>query len=111
MTTRKYRLWKSAQTLAWMYVLIVFAVGFYGNHSFPHGPVIPTGEFNCANDGRGPCAEDTYEDTRGLDVPDWVKFFRENDSGIQLSMLVVAIFALYAGSKREEEIVANNSLS
>lgn len=102
MTTKHPKLWKTIQVLAGLYVLLWLVLGIYGNHYFPHGPYIPTGEYQCANDGRGPCGEITVEDTRNLDVPDWVKFLRDNDSELML-LIMMAMFtlALYAGSKLE----------
>ena len=85
-----------------MYVLLVGGITGYGNNFFPHGPAIPTGDYVCENDDRGPCHEATLEDTRNLNVPAWVKFERDNESAVLLSLLGVAVFAIYAGSKREE---------
>src|SRR3546814_6212912 len=56
-------------------------VGAVAERAYPHGPYIPAGDYECANDGRGPCAEVYYEDldaVRGV-VPDWVIFARDNN--------------------------------
>lgn len=96
------KLWKFLQIIAWAYVLVVGGITAYGNNFYPHGPAIPTGDVVCENDDRGPCHETSIEDTRNLNVPDWVKYERDNESAIFLSLLAAAIFAFYAGSKREE---------
>lgn len=103
MNTKHPRMWKGVQVLASTYVFLWLVLGIYGNHYFPHGPYIPTGEYECANEGRSPCREITIEDTRNLDVPDWVKFLRDKENELMLLMMVMFILALHAHGKLEDQ--------
>ena len=84
-------------------MIVVAGITGYGNNFYPHGPAISTGDYICENEDRGPCHENTFEDTRRVNVPGWVKFIRKNESGIFLSLMALAIFALYADSKKDED--------
>jgi hypothetical protein len=56
--------------------VLAFGVMYYVGHHLPHGPSIPTGDYVCMNDGRGPCGEERVEDMSQLAIPEWAKFVR-----------------------------------
>ena len=53
-------------------------------------PMVPTGDYVCKNDDRGPCGEKYIEDVRDLDIPNWAKFFKKSDGEILLFGLIFA---------------------
>lgn len=67
---------------------------YYVNYYMPHGPSYPTGEILCGD--RGPCGDEYKEDVRGLDIPSWAKFLREN---LDLSFMFLPVAAICLGSK------------
>lgn len=94
------RSWRLLGSAIWTVFLILFVLGIYVNWYLPHGPSYPTGEVICQNDDRGPCAEEYKEDMRGLNIPDWAKFFRTSEA--MLLMLALA-FAGIIISKRSSD--------
>lgn len=84
----------------WPSFIITFCLGFYVNHYLPHGPSYPTGDVECAHDGRGPCGEVYAEDMTKLNIPDWAKFLRGSEGmALLLGLLIAGIFA--SEKKRE----------
>ena len=86
---------RTAQILAnvaWVIFFVLLGLTFYVNHHMPHGPLFSTGDYDCQNDGRGPCGESFIEETRNLDIPEWAKFLRRYDV---LVFLTLGIGGLY----------------
>src|SRR3990167_9885283 len=73
------RLRKALIIIIWTAFLLATFLLYYSNHYFPKGPMINTGDVVCQNDGRGPCSEKFIEDTSNLNVPEWVKFFKQSE--------------------------------
>jgi hypothetical protein len=69
---------KHAAVVSWALFCASVAMVFYVASFMPHGPSYPTGDTECANDGRGPCGDVYEEDMRGLNIPNWAKFVRED---------------------------------
>jgi|GEM_PF-6557750 len=78
----------------WTSVLVILFLLYYSNHNFPRGPRIYTGDIICRNDDRGPCTETFIEDTRNLDIPEWVKFFKGSKGELLLFGLLFAGIAV-----------------
>lgn len=73
---------KLKQTLTvflWGVFALTSLLLFLANHNFPKGPQYATGDYVCQNDDRGPCGEEYKEDVSKLDVPGWVKFFKQSE--------------------------------
>lgn len=85
-----------------IFILFISMCGLtdYVNQNMPHGPFYATGDIVCENDDRGPCGEEYKEDMRGLDIPKWVKFLRENFDNLFLLLPVASICCI---SKKEDE--------
>ncbi|MCX6806693.1 MAG: hypothetical protein NT135_01040 [Candidatus Berkelbacteria bacterium] len=94
---KKY--WLILAVIIWATFILVSGLAYYVNHYLPHGSSYPTGEVVCRNDDRGPCGEEYKEDLRGLNIPNWAKFFR-NDNWILLWIgLGIAGIAISGKSK------------
>ncbi len=77
---------------------------YYVNNYMPHGQMIATGQEVCINDGRT-CGEKYVEDTRNLDIPDWVRFLKEEAETLIFALIFIGISAGIASKKynhREE---------
>lgn len=107
MDVRSTKRWKLIQVAAWTYVVVIGGATAYGNNIYPHGPAIHTGEYVCRNDDRGPCGEATIENSRRLNVPAWVKLARANESGVFLSLIAVALLAVYAGDRHKKQVAGD----
>lgn len=94
----KTTLWKITARVTWSAVIVIFVLTFYVNWYMPHGPKIYTGEYECRNDGRGPCEETYHEDLRKVDIPEWAKFFR-NDTNSSGLLIVLGILGVIASSR------------
>lgn len=86
--------------------LVLLPMGSTANWAYPRGPHIPTGDYECANGGRGPCYAEVYEDldaVRGI-VPDWVIFAREYQFVmVGLILGVVGFSGLYLKTRQARE--------
>ena len=96
-------IWRISGLIIWIAVVILFGVGFYVNWYLPHGPSYPTGNTVCQNEGMGPCGEEYKEDTRGLNIPNWAKFFRTSESELLLIVLIIAGMIASAQSKKDNK--------
>ncbi len=57
--------------------------------------MIPTGEYSESRRGGGTGGQETYvEDIRGLDVPGWVKFFKQSEGSLLWMGLLFVGFLL-----------------
>ena len=103
---------------AWRVFLLVTAIGItllvlgsVANRAYPKGPKIPTGVYECANDGRGPCGEVYEEDIEAVRhlLPTWAYTAREHgflNWGIVATLIGVVgmvTFSLGARRQRREE--------
>jgi hypothetical protein len=82
---------KTLTKCVWVTAAVLILLSLYEDAHFPHGPEYGTGDVECANDGRGPCAESYKEDMRELNIPEWVKFLRENKLGLFLGLTGLGI--------------------
>lgn len=86
------------RTVTWVGAILTCLLYFYVNHFMPRGPIFNTGEEECIeyNDGRSMDCHDRYvEDTRGLNIPDWAKFLKNDTSSWVLGFIVLLIFFEY----------------
>jgi len=86
--------------ITWTALLVVGFLIFYVNHYLPKGPMFPTGDVVCQNDGRGPCAESYIEEVRGLDIPEWAKFFKKSE-GMLLFYALIFVAIVVSVKKKE----------
>lgn len=104
--SKKERVWRLAAKAIWLILTVILITTIYANNHYPHGTTIHTGEFSC-NDNGGGCAEDTKEDTRNLNIPQWAKFVKDNTN-----MAILAFFVLgIAGLAMSNDEVRNNYLN
>lgn len=87
--------------LIWASFFVVSIMIYYVNHYMPSGPSYPTGEYVCINDDRGPCSPEYKEDLRGLNIPNWAKFFKRSES--ELLWIGLLLAGIIASSKLREE--------
>ena len=95
---------KVLSKLIWTAFFLSIFFLYYSNHYFPKGPIYYTGEFNCINDGRGPCYEDYVEDTRNLDIPEWAKFFKRSEG--ELLFLGLLFVGIVVNERRKSDLKA-----
>jgi hypothetical protein len=100
---KKY--WQILSVIIWIFFILALSLAYYANHYFPHGPSYPTGEYVCQNDDRGPCEEEYKEDLRGLNIPNWVKFFRNSSSNLVWMGLLLA--GIITSTSSREKIKKN----
>jgi len=89
--------------LIWTVSAIFMIFVYIANHNYAHGPSYPTGDIVCLNDDRGPCEPEYKEDISNLDVPNWVKFFKENNIIMFPVALILVGIVTYYMSKEEEK--------
>lgn len=90
--------------LIWIGFFIVSVLIYYVNHYLPKGPIYPTGDIVCEYDNRGRCGESYEEDVRGLDVPEWAKFFKKSEGGLLwMALLFWGIVLPVFKEKQEKE--------
>lgn len=76
-------MWWTVSATTTIAALALISIGLTANWGYPHGPSVPTGDFDCANDGRGPCGEIYTEDLDAIrdEVPGWVITVRDWELG------------------------------
>lgn len=84
-------------------LLIDFGTSYYANHYYEHGEMYATEDVVCEFDG-GRCGYEYKEDLRMLNIPAWVKFYR-NDSSI---MVMIALGLMCLALSKEGEIFKKN---
>ena len=82
--------------IAWLVFVMAFGATYYVNFQMPHGPYYPTRDIVCQNEDRGPCGDEYKEDMRGLDIPSWAKFLREN---LVFTFTLLPVAGICLGSK------------
>lgn len=70
--------------LVWIGFLVVAGLMYYANHYAPKGPLVSTGDVACEYENRGSCSEEFIEDTRNLNIPGWVVFFKKSEGYLLL---------------------------
>lgn len=90
---------KILNIIIWTTVIVLSGIIFYVHHYMPKGPLVGTGDFECAYDGRGPCGEAQVEDMSKLNIPSWAKFFKSS-AGL---LLIFALLFLAGANKHGED--------
>jgi len=85
----------------WIGFFVVSTLIYYVNHYLPKGPLYPTGDIVCEYDGRGACAESYIEEVRGLNIPEWAKFFKKSEG--ELLWMALLFFAIVLPSFKEKK--------
>lgn len=91
---------RAVEICLWSLFVISMVAGYIANHNYPKGPEYSTGDYVCENDDRGPCHEQFIEDTRNLNVPVWVKYFKSSAGELTWMGL---LFAGIACSVKKDE--------
>lgn len=99
------KLWRTLAIALWTAALITFALGYYVNHYMPHGRIEATGDYQCANDERGPCYPGVVEDLKGVNIPKWAKFLRggSGDNAFWYSIGLVILGSLCNARGRDHQ--------
>jgi len=91
------KIWLILSIISWIAFIIISGVTYYVNYHLPHGPIYDTGYTVC-EDSTGSCGEKYDEDLRGLNIPNWAKFFREDKVSF-LFWLGLALVAILSSCK------------
>lgn len=107
--------WIILATICLIALFSILSLTYYVNYHLPHGTFYPTGDYNCKNDGRGPCEEDYFEDMSDLSIPDWAKFVRRYWFFAFMSLTVFGLLAkekhkIKIASDKENELLQNIAL-
>lgn len=86
----------------WVTFTVVTGLTIYATHYLPRGPIYPTGEIICKNDGRGPCAEEYKEDMMNLTIPGWAKFLKRSEGNLLVLSLLFAGLVVSYKDKRDD---------
>lgn len=97
----KAKIWEAATVVVWVTVFVLVSLTVYVNHFMPRGDFYSTGDYSCANDGRGPCGEEMKEDLSTANIPEWAKFFRDSESLVLIGILVFV--GIYLGNSENKD--------
>lgn len=88
----------------WASWLVASVLFYKANHHYPSGPMVPTGEYSDSRRDGGTGGGEIYrEDVRGLNVPGWVKFFKQSEGTLLWMVLLaggVVMTKLYSDSRQ-----------
>jgi len=91
------KLWLILIVTNWTVFFVVSGLIYYVGHYLPHGISYPTGENSCDYSSRGPCREIYKEDLRGINIPNWAKFFRESE--VELLWIALLFIGIITSDK------------
>jgi hypothetical protein len=82
LTSMNKKRWLVLTITVWVACFTVWGLIYYINYYLPHGSMCPTGDI--------PPDPQYYEDLRGLNIPNWAKFFKNNGPGMLLGIVLLA---------------------